>query len=156
MDPEVFAILFQISVPLVLLLLGLVVGKTVERRHFKRLAVEEAELAHIMVTDLCTLPENWTPTASFLVSGSVVIANDYFKIFAASLRNLFGGRMRSFETLVERGRREAIVRMLREAQNYSANAVWNVRIETSTLQGKNRKSPGGIELIAYGTAVRVS
>jgi uncharacterized protein YbjQ (UPF0145 family) len=46
--------------------------------------------------------------------------------------------------------------MLKEAHNYSANAVWNVRIETSTLQGKNRNSPGGIELIAYGTAVRVS
>ena len=108
-----------------------------------------------MVCDLNTVPMNWTPSRAWLVSGSVVIANDYFKSFVASMRNLFGGRMRSFETLLERGRREAIVRMLEEAQAGAANAVWNIRVETSTIQGKRQKRAGGIELIAYGTALRV-
>ncbi len=156
MNSDGLDIFLQISIPLLLLLTGLVAGRAAEKRHFKRLTVQEQELAHIMVCDLNTIPENWTPEQAFLVSGSVVIANDYFKAFASSLRNIFGGRMRSYESLVERGRREAIVRMLTEARSGSANAVWNVRVETSTIQGKRQSRPGGIELIAYGTALRVS
>ena len=156
MDPELIEVIVNFAIFLILLLMGLVIGSTAERRHFRRLAEKEAGLAHIMVVNIKTIPDNWQPTQAFLVSGSVVIANDYFKTFVASLRNLFGGRIRSFESLVERGRREAVVRMLEEANAGAANAVWNVRVETSTIQGKRQKRAGGIELIAYGTALRVS
>lgn len=155
METEFFDSVVNLVIFLVLLLLGLVIGSTAERRHFKQLARKEAALAHILVCDIKTIPDNWHPTQAFLVSGSVVIANDYFKTFVASLRNLFGGRVRSFETLVERGRREALVRMLEEAHAGAANAVWNVRVETSTIHGKRQDRAGGIELVAYGTALRV-
>jgi uncharacterized protein YbjQ (UPF0145 family) len=152
---DIIVLFLQIALPLVLLLLGLVIGNTAERRHFARLQHKENELSNIAVSDLNTIPENWSVTQSFLVTGAVVIANDYFKTFVSSIRNLFGGRMRAYEALVERGRREAIVRMLEEARRHSANAVWNVRIETSTMQGKSANRAGGIELVAYGTALCV-
>jgi len=155
MDTDLLELIINFTIPVVLLVLGLVIGRTAEHRHFIRLKKREAELGHIMICDLKSVPINWTPSQAWLVSGSVVIANDYFKSFVASIRNLFGGRMRSFESLLNRGRREAIVRMLEEAQDGAANAVWNVRIETSTIQGKRQKRAGGIELIAYGTALRV-
>ena len=155
MDLEWLKLILQLTIPVWLLILGLVIGGTAERRHFARLNRLETQYRHILVCDLKTLPDNWSPSHAWLVSGSVVIANDYFKTFVASIRNLFGGRMRSFETLLDRGRREAIVRMLAEAETGAANAVWNVRIETSTIQGKQRQRAGGIELIAYGTALRV-
>lgn len=155
MEWDLLEPVINLAIFLMLLLVGLVIGSTVERRHFKRLARQEAALGHILVCDINTIPDNWSPTQAFLVSGSVVIANDYFKSFLASLRNLFGGRVRSFETLLERGRREALVRMLSEADAGGANAVWNVRVETSTIQGKRQDRAGGIELIAYGTALRV-
>ena len=156
MTQDTIVILLQIGIPLVLLVLALAIGSSVERRHFKRLAKKEEELSHVVICNLRSLPDNWHPEASFLVSGSVCIANDYFKTFVASLRNLFGGRVRSYETLVERGRREAIVRMLEEARNHSANVVWNVRVETATIAGQNPNRAGCIEMFAYGTAVRVT
>ena len=56
---------------------------------------------------------------------------------------------------MERARREAVVRMLRQAQEHGANVVWNVRIETSTIQGKQKGKSAGVEVMAYGTAMKV-
>jgi len=137
-----------------LLVLGSVIGGWIESTHFRSLAQREQGLAHILISDLKRLPDNWRATDPLLVTGEAVIATDYFKVFVASLRNLFGGRVRGYETLVERARREAVVRMLQQAQAAGANAVWNVRVETSTIQGKKQGKSGGIEVLAYGTAIR--
>lgn len=147
--------LFYLGLTVVLLALGLVIGGAAEAAHLRRLGVRERALAHIVVSDMRRLPANWEAVDGVLVSGEAVIATDYFKVFVASLRNLFGGRVRSYETLVERARREAIVRMLQQAQAAGANVVWSVRIETSTIQGKQQGKSGGIEVLAYGTALKV-
>lgn len=132
------------------------VGRQREKAHFKSLSEREVALSYIMKSDLKTIPENWNVESSALVSGSVVIATDYFKTIASSLRNLFGGNVKSLENLVERGRREAVIRMLSEAHTLGANAVWNIRIEAFFVGGKATK-PGkgnrGIEILAYGTAL---
>ena len=73
------------------------------------------------------------------------------QIDASGLHGLFGGEMKTYETLVNRARSEALVRMLEEAKKYEATIVWNIRFETSTISGKNR--PGGVEVLAYGTAI---
>lgn len=132
--------------------LGFIVGSAREKAHFKYLDQREKELSGIFVSNLKTLPPNWKARNAQLVGGTAVIATDYFKTFAASLRNLFGGRMRSMETLVERARRQAVVRMLEEARAAGANAVWNVRLETSTI-GNSKGKPSAIEVMAYGTAL---
>lgn len=148
-------VLFGIVATVILLILGLAIGSTVESSHFRRLAAREQDLSHLVVSDLKRLPANWVASDGTLVTGEAVIATDYFKVFVASLRNLFGGRVASYETLVERARREAIVRMLQQAQAAGANVVWCVRIETSTIQGKQQGKSGGIEVLAYGTAMQV-
>lgn len=139
-----------------MLLVGWLVGSTVEAAHFRKLAQWEQRLSGILMSDMKRLPPNWQVTDATLVVGEAVIATDYFKVFTAGLRNLFGGRVRSYETLMDRARREATVRMLRQAQQLGANAVWNVRLETSTIQGKQQNKSGGVEVMAYGTALKVT
>ena len=51
-----------------------------------------------------------------LVTGECVISGDYFKNFVAGLKNLFGGRLTTFESVIDRGRREAILRMREKAR----------------------------------------
>ena len=148
-------IIFYFGVPLALLILGLVVGGAVEASHLRRLDRQEHALSQIVVSDLRWLPPNWRASDGVLVTGEAVIATDYFKVFVANLRNLFGGRIRNYETLVARARREAIVRMLKQARAVGANVVWSVRIETATIQGKQQGKSGGVEVLAYGTAMRV-
>lgn len=149
-------VLLYTATPLVLLLLGLIVGGAVESAHFRRLDRWEQDLSSIMMSNMKHLPPNWRVSEPVLVCGEAVMATDYFKVFAAGLRNLFGGRVRGYERLMERARREAIVRMLRQAQHTGANVVWNVRLETSTIQGKQQKKSGGVEVLAYGTALKAT
>ena len=137
-----------------LILLGMVTGRIVEAAHFRSLARREAKLTGILISDLRRLPDNWHVEPKSLVTGTAVIASDRAKVFFASLRNLVGGRVKSYETLMERARREALLRLKVEAQSVGANAVWNVRLETATIASGVRG--GGIEVIAYGTALRVT
>jgi uncharacterized protein YbjQ (UPF0145 family) len=153
---DAIVVLIWIVLAFLPLFVGWIIGSTVERAHFRRLAQAEQQLSGIMVSDMKRLPPNWRPTEGTLVIGEAVIATDKFKVFAAALRNFFGGRVRSYETLVERARREAIVRMLRQAQQFGANVVWNVRLETSTIQGSQQGQSAGVEVMAYGTAIKVA
>ena len=144
----------NLMLPLLLILVGLIVGKSVEMYHFRKLNEREAEFTDIIVTNLKTVPPQYQNTQPFLVMGSAVIATDYFKVFMSSLRGLFGGELKSYVTLMERARREAMLRMLEQAREQGANVVWNVRYETSTTGGQQRRRPGGVEILAYGTALK--
>ena len=137
---------------LILLLIGFVFGKINEANHFRRLDLEEKKLAHIDVFNIKRPTEVLEPEA-MLVSGNVVIAVDYFKMIAASLKTLIGGRLNTYESLMERARREAVLRLKKQADAIGADAVYNVRIENSTV-GTQPQGAGGVELFAYGTAVK--
>jgi uncharacterized protein YbjQ (UPF0145 family) len=83
----------------------------------------------------------------------VVISVDYFKTIAAALRNVFGGRVGAYESLLDRARREATIRMQEEAKKVGAQAVLNVKYETSRIGQQAGKSIGSVEVLAYGTAM---
>ncbi|MCD6175533.1 MAG: heavy metal-binding domain-containing protein [Planctomycetes bacterium] len=150
----IFQFLMQIIIPLSFVLVCFLIGKGIELHHFKKLAQREQQLSGIIVTNLKTIPPQYENAQPILVMGSAVIATDYFKVFAAGLRKLFGGEMKSYVTLMERARREAMVRLLQQAAQQGATAVWNIRYETSTTHGQHRKKPGGVEVLAYGTALK--
>ena len=146
--------LVQIIFALAPVLVCFLIGKGIELHHFKRLAEREQRFSGMIVTNLKTIPPQYENAQPILVMGSAVIATDYFKVFAAKLRMLFGGEMKSYVTLMERARREAMLRMLEQAAGQGATAVWNIRYETSTTGGQQTKKPGGVEVLAYGTALK--
>lgn len=136
-----------------LIALGYFVGTVTEARHYRSIARREKEFLNLPAVTLRNVYEDLDIEKVQFVSGSVVISVDYFKRFLAGLRNLFGGEMKSFETLIDRARREAILRMKEMAKE--ADVILNLRIETCSI-GKsayNRRTIGSIEAIAYGTAV---
>ena len=139
---------------LLFLALGYGVGRYRERLHFVRLRAREAELADMAVTNLKRVTSPDTVRQALLVSGDAVIATDYFKSFAAKLRGIVGGELRAYETLMERARREAKLRMLERARAAGANEVWNVRYETSNIRSAaGRNAAVSVEAFAFGTAV---
>ena len=83
--------------------------------------------------------------------GNVVIASDYFKQFVAWLRSLFGGQVNSFESLLDRARREAILRMKENAQKQGANVICNVKFTTVSIN-KDASNSSTVEAMAFGTA----
>ena len=92
-----------------------------------------------------------TPHGAILVSGSVVVSEDYFKQAVAGLQTLFGGRLRSYESLLDRARREAVLRMKEDARQRLGTMIVNVKFETYSVPGK--AAMGAVEILAYGTAL---
>ena len=147
----------QIVPILVLLGLGFTVGGFVERAHFKRLDAREAAMRDMLVTDLKRLPKGVSSRSCGLVTGEAVIGSDYFKTVVAKLKSLFGGELRTFQTLMTRARREALLRMMERAKQMGANGVINIRFETSNIGAmRGKKASAMVEMYAYGTAVFVS
>ena len=149
--------IFSFGWLLVLLGLGYFVGTARESQHYKSIVARENILLNLPAVPMQNVLEKGKPIADAqLVTGNVVISVDYFKRMLAGLRNLFGGRVIAYETLVDRARREAVLRMKETAKG--AHIIVNLRVETSAIgqrSGKNR-SIGSIEAIAYGTAVTYS
>jgi uncharacterized protein YbjQ (UPF0145 family) len=152
---EIFLEYINVIVFITLIAVGYVAGSITERRHYDSILSREKEtLRFPVVSAEGRFPEKGVKE-SFMVSGSVVISIDYFKRLLGNLRNLFGGRVKSYESLLDRARREAILRMKEEAQAKGAMMIVNLRMETSTLAGSaNKKGQiGSVEVLAYGTAV---
>lgn len=149
-------VLLQVFIPVFVLGVTYVIGSSVERAHFSSLARRERSLQRRMTAiTLERAPEAWQVRNPKLVSASVVISVDHFKRFLAGFRLFFGGRVRSYESLLERGRREALLRLQERALANGRNAVINVRLETAQISSQlsNGKGTTGIEVLAYGTAV---
>lgn len=139
--------LWLLLVPLVL---GYGVGRWQERRHYRSLREREQTLRHVVALNTRYVPEGVAPGSARLVTGGVVISSDYFKTFVAGFRSFFGGRFRGYETLLERARREALLRLKAEAQAAGSGLVIGVRFQSTTIAGSATPS---VEVLAFGTAL---
>ena len=141
--------MFEAALFAALLVSGYVFGRIAERRHFRQLVAREREM-----NALPAVASRYPPTdrayRQCLVSGNAVISSDYFKSFVAGLVNIFGGRVIPYESLIDRARREALLRMKAQADEAGAAYVFNVKFETTRIAvGRT----GAMEVLAYGTAM---
>lgn len=152
-----FELLILFMIPISVFLVGALWGRRVEKAHFADLARRELLFVDFPIHNWRKTPANLEALRSDLVTGAVVISEDAGKRFLARLKNLRGGNIKSYETLLERGRREACLRMLEQAKSKGADAIVNVRYETSDLtsQKEQQASPIGIEVMVFGTAVHL-
>lgn len=144
----------QIIIFIILAVLGYTAGTIAERKHYR--SIETREHNFLNLPAVTTKKESFKDSEvenAFLVSGNAVISLDYFKRVLSGLRNIFGGEIVSYETLIDRARREAVLRMKETAGN--ADVILNLRIETSSIgqTANKRNTIGSIEAIAYGTAI---
>ncbi len=137
---------------LFLLALGYFFGRMNEARHFQSLERREADLADITVSNTKQIPQGMSDCQ--FVSGNVVISIDYFKRLLAGIRTLFGGRINAYATLVERARREAVLRMKEQASDNNMRHISNLRLETASVFKNAKTNIGSLEVYAYGTAVK--
>ena len=142
----------------VMLLGAWISGGMLERRHLKSLLLLESGSSGVLAITIEDLPPNWHVESCELVMGNVVISQDYFKRVAASIKSIFGGNIGVLEPLLERARREALIRMKGVAHARGYDTIINVRIETATLASSrgNGKGTAGVEIIDFGTAISLS
>ncbi|WOD41293.1 YbjQ family protein [Nodosilinea sp. E11] len=137
----------------VLLGIGYFFGTRAEQQHFRSLQQRESAIGGLVLSVAGAKAVVPDAQAAQLFVGSVVVSSDFFKTFIAGVMGLFGGRISVYETLLERGRREALLRMEESALAWGANRVVNIRIQTAELSGNNGKGVVALEVIAYGTGI---
>ena len=143
--------MYQLIFIFVLLIIAYFVGSHIEKKHYASIIKREKQLNRIPAIAMKTPPE--TNFQQQLVLGSVTISVDYFKRFLATLHNFFGGRVSSYETLLDRARREALLRMKEAAAAQNASLILNVKYETASIYKGKGRSIGSVEVLAYGTAM---
>ncbi len=85
-----------------------------------------------------------------VVRGNSVRARHVGRDIIASVRNLIGGEISEYAKLQAETREMANRRMMEQAQSLGADAVVNIRYNTSMI------AAGASEIMAYGTAVKLS
>jgi len=146
--------LIQLGIFVFLLLTGFLFGRRAEKKHYASIFAREDSLRDIVVLSGRTPPSSSSWTEADLVCGNVVISVDYFKTVVAGLRNLVGGNITAYESLLDRARREAVLRMQQRADDLGAKLVINTKFETSRVSGSAGQGIGSVEVMAYGTALQ--
>jgi len=143
------ALVLPLAITVGLIVLGYVIGTARERSHLADLDRREGAAASVTVIDVKQLPPGMQAGGGCLVSGEVVIAADYFKAVMAGFRNIIGGEVKTYQTMLSRARREARLRMIEQAQQLGSDLVVNVRFEWSDVGPKSASA----EIFCYGTAI---
>lgn len=94
-----------------------------------------------------TIPGEEVDEVLGIARGNTVEARNVGRDITQSIRNLAGGELKAYSELLTKARDEALSRMEEDARSMGADAVVNVRMETSSIAN------AGSEVIAYGTAV---
>ena len=140
---------------LILVIVGYITGRSFELAHYSKIRQREKKLQSIPIIVSRWQDSVESDETGHLFDGSVVISSDYFKSFISHLRLMLGGRMREFEPLLDRARREAILRMKEKAVLWGAERIINLRIESSSIHGRSgQQYLPIIEVLAYGTAIK--
>ena len=142
----------SIVILVALLTLGYWFGRAAEMAHYRSIIKREAELRDVPAVASKIPDPELMPRQTVLVSGNVVLSIDYFKRFLLKMRNIVGGRVKGYETLLDRARREAVLRMKEQASTQNASLIFNVKLETASIYKGDGNSIGSVEVIAYGTA----
>ena len=95
-----------------------------------------------------------TSAPAQLICAETVVASDYFKNFLSAFRKFFGGEMRSYNSLMERARRETLMRIKEQALALGYNAICNVRLEPADVGGMNKNASVMVCILGSATAYR--
>jgi uncharacterized protein YbjQ (UPF0145 family) len=102
------------------------------------------------VVNTDTVPGEEIEESLGIARGNTVEARNVGRDITQSIRNLAGGELKAYSELLTKAREEALKRMVDDAEAMGADAVVNVRLESSEIAN------GGSEVLAYGTAVRLA
>ena len=128
---------------LLLLVVGFTVGRIAERRHYRSIVKREKEMSDVLIFSNRFPPLSGNRSQA-LVTGSVVVSEDYFKRVVSGLQSIFGGRLRAYESLLVRARREIasvtgdldVVAAIREHRRFGSRGVAIIRAVAQAMRAR--------------------
>lgn len=86
-----------------------------------------------------------------IINAQSIIGANILKDFLGGLRDVFGGRSKTYERVLEEAKEDALRELSQKAQAMGANAILAVDLDFETVGG----SGSMLMVIATGTAVRL-
>lgn len=133
------------------IVIGYVCGQIGEKRHYQSIHAREKDWLHLPATAGRFPVTTGQVARCELVSAGTVVSADYFKRAAAALRMVVGGPVKSYESLLDRAKREAVLRLKERCAG--AHEIVNLRLETAPLSKNAAGGVGAVEVFAYATAL---
>lgn len=84
-----------------------------------------------------------------IINAQSIIGANIFKDIFAGLRDVFGGRSKTYERVLEEAKEDALRELTQKAQSMGANGILAVDLDFETVGGSM------LMVIATGTAVRI-
>lgn len=85
-----------------------------------------------------------------LVKGTIVQSKNIGRDFMAGMKTIVGGEIVGYTEMLTTARQIATKRMVDDAESLGADAIINIRYGSSSVMS------GAAEVIAYGTAVKIT
>jgi len=153
-------ILGPILLSLLFPFLSWAIGRWYQDRLMSALLLNEKQQGNMLQSDQHLSTQSLMTTmaaeSSTLLHVSICVGPSMGQIFFMWFKSIFGGRLHSYDVVLDYGRREALLRLNRQAKNLGCSSVVNIRIETSTVSfAKNDKSnTSSVEFLAFATGIR--
>lgn len=104
----------------------------------------------MIITTTDFIPNKEITETLGIARGSTVRARNIGRDIFAAFKNVVGGEISEYTKLQAESREQAMQRMTEDAKKMGADAIINVRLATSMVM------QGAAEILAYGTAVKIS
>lgn len=159
-DEETLEIIFWISISLLFtfvpLLFSAIYGSYYQKGKLRILLEREKETGKDPINNLSKPIDGKTVSSSSLMWVSVVIGPSWWQMLLGTIGSIFGGRLNSYSDVYDWARREAIQRLRESLKQSDYDNLINLRVETSMMSSSNRSKDktAGMEIVAYGTAVK--
>jgi uncharacterized protein YbjQ (UPF0145 family) len=94
---------------------------------------------------------------STLLHISLCVGPSTGQIFFMWIKSIFGGRLHSYDVVLDYGRREAMLRLRKQAAERGCTSMINIRIETSVIsfaKSDRQSNRASVEFLAFATGIR--
>lgn len=105
----------------------------------------------MIITTTNSIEATEVETYQGIVFGEVIAGINAWKDLGAGLRNVFGGRSKSYEEELAKAREEALAEMQKRAAEQGANAIIGMKMDYEVLRSDN----GMLMVTCSGTAVTI-
>lgn len=87
-----------------------------------------------------------------IVTGEVIVGANIFRDIFSTVRDIVGGRARSYENILREGRQQALAELEAQAHQLGADAVVGIDLDYEVVGGRGAM----LMITASGTAVRLA
>lgn len=136
-------------------------GRWYQGRLMTALAANEKNHGTILQSDrfhsTTATMDNMSATSSTLLHVSICVGPSIGQMFFMWFKGLVGGRLQSYDAVLDFGRREVLLRLKQQADSLGCTSMQNIRLETSVVsfaKNSNESRRSSVEFLAFATGIR--